>query len=150
MKTNNFCGRTRREFLWQTGGGFTGVAMAGLMGNDGFLASQAVAADGVTPFKNPLAPKDPHFVPKAKNVSDFVKNEVDDRIADVLFRHVVGRIQNAKAQERSMLESQLVCLADFRVTQVRHLPRIEIQHLRIELRNLHRIEPGSWYGWASS
>ncbi|MBT6157983.1 MAG: DUF1501 domain-containing protein [Planctomycetaceae bacterium] len=65
---NNFCGRTRREFLWQTGGGFTGVAMAGLMGNDGFLASQAVAADGVTPFENPLAPKDPHFVPKAKNV----------------------------------------------------------------------------------
>ena len=67
-KTQNFCGRTRREFLWQTGGGFTGVAMAAMLGDDGFLAQQTVAADGVTPWKNPLAPKKPHFEPKAKNV----------------------------------------------------------------------------------
>ena len=26
---NQFCGRTRREFLWQTGGGFTATALAG-------------------------------------------------------------------------------------------------------------------------
>ena len=37
MKPNNdsrpnFCGRTRREFLWQTGAGFTGVALAGMLG----------------------------------------------------------------------------------------------------------------------
>ena len=64
----NFCGRTRREFLWQTGGGFTGVALAGLLGQDGFLAKQSVAADGVTTWKNPLAAKPPHFTPKAKNV----------------------------------------------------------------------------------
>jgi hypothetical protein len=50
----NFCQRTRREFLWQAGGGFTGVALAGLLGSD-FLAQQAVAADGVTKFKSPLA-----------------------------------------------------------------------------------------------
>ncbi len=67
-KRTGFCGRTRREFLWQTGGGFTGVALAGLLGNDGFLGQQAVAADGVTPFVNPLAPKAPHFLPKAKRV----------------------------------------------------------------------------------
>jgi len=65
---NSFCGRTRREFLWQTGGGFTGTALAGMLSAEGFLAQQAVAADGVTAFKNPLAPKDPHFTPKAKNV----------------------------------------------------------------------------------
>jgi hypothetical protein len=64
----NFCGRTRREFLWQTGAGFTGTALAGLLGDDGFLASQARAADGVSKWKNPLAPKDPHFTPKARNV----------------------------------------------------------------------------------
>ena len=57
----NFCGRTRREFLWQTGGGFTGVALASMLGNDGFLANQSVAADGISKFVNPLAPKDPHF-----------------------------------------------------------------------------------------
>ncbi|MCA8994470.1 MAG: DUF1501 domain-containing protein [Planctomycetaceae bacterium] len=60
----NFCGRTRREFLWQAGGGFTGTALAGMLGQE-FFDSQAAAADGVTPFANPLAPKDPHFEPDA-------------------------------------------------------------------------------------
>jgi hypothetical protein len=62
-----FCGRTRREFLWEAGGGFTAAALAGLLG-DTFFASQAVAADGVTKRANPLAPKPPHFPPKAKSV----------------------------------------------------------------------------------
>jgi hypothetical protein len=63
----NFCGRTRREFLWEAGGGFTSVALAGMLGSD-FLASQTMAADGVTPLANPLAPKSPHFPGKAKSV----------------------------------------------------------------------------------
>jgi hypothetical protein len=37
-----------------------------MLGNDGFLANQSVAADGISKFVNPLAPKDPHFTPKAK------------------------------------------------------------------------------------
>ncbi|MCA9071004.1 MAG: DUF1501 domain-containing protein, partial [Planctomycetaceae bacterium] len=64
----NFCGRTRREFLWQTGGGFTSVALAGMLGREGFFHSQTVAADGVSGFQNPLAPKDPQFPAKAKSV----------------------------------------------------------------------------------
>ncbi len=64
----SFCGRTRREFLWQIGGGFGSVALAGLMQSDGFLARQAVGADGVTPFVNPLAPKIPPLPAKAKSV----------------------------------------------------------------------------------
>lgn len=64
----NFCGRTRREFLWESGAGFTGVALASMLGDDGFLSQQAVAADGVSKFVNPLAPKDPHFTAKAKSV----------------------------------------------------------------------------------
>src|SRR5687768_13496640 len=66
--STNFCGRTRREFLWQAGAGFTGVALAGMLGEDGFLTRQAVAADGQTPFVNPLAPRPPHFEAKAKSV----------------------------------------------------------------------------------
>lgn len=64
----NFCGRTRREMLWQTGAGFTGTALAGLLQQDGFFENQSVAADGVTGWQNPLAPKPPHFAPKAKSV----------------------------------------------------------------------------------
>src|SRR5207245_11186942 len=64
----DFCGRTRREFLWEAGAGFSAVALSALLGDDGFLASQAVAADGTRKFSNPLAPKKPHFVPNAKSV----------------------------------------------------------------------------------
>lgn len=56
-QTGNFCGRTRREFLWEAGGSFTSVALASLLAGDGFLGQQAMAADGVTPFINPLTAK---------------------------------------------------------------------------------------------
>ena len=61
------CRTTRRQMMWQTGAGFGGVALASLLGNQ-FFASQATAADGKSPFKNPLAPREPHFKAKAKNV----------------------------------------------------------------------------------
>src|SRR5437016_7434944 len=63
-----FCGRTRREFLWQAGGGFVSVALAAMLGEDGFLPQQAFAADGVTPLANPLAPKRSHFPARVKSV----------------------------------------------------------------------------------
>src|SRR5947209_1978859 len=63
-----FCGRTRRELLWEAGGGFASVALTALLGGDGFLNRQAVAADGVTPFVNPMAPKRPTRPAKAKSV----------------------------------------------------------------------------------
>jgi hypothetical protein len=64
----NFCGRTRREFLWEAGAGFTGLALTGLLSLDGFLAQPAHAADRPSRFANPLAPRNPHFAPRAKNV----------------------------------------------------------------------------------
>jgi hypothetical protein len=59
-----FCRRTRREFLWETGAGFGAVALTGLLSADGFF-NRAAAAEA---FVNPLAPKKPHFTPKAKSV----------------------------------------------------------------------------------
>jgi hypothetical protein len=61
------CRRTRREFLWEAGAGFTGLALTGLLSLDGFFANQAVA-DGVTKFGNPLAPKKAPRPAKAKSV----------------------------------------------------------------------------------
>ena len=60
----NFCGRTRREFLWQTGGGFGAAALTSLLSGDVFFNQSASAAE----FQNPLAAKPPHFAPKAKRV----------------------------------------------------------------------------------
>lgn len=58
------CGRTRREFLWDAGAGFTGLALASLLAEDGFFAK----ARGAVAAPDPLAPKAPHFAPKAKSV----------------------------------------------------------------------------------
>jgi hypothetical protein len=63
----SFCGRTRREFLWEAGAGFTSVALSGMLSSDGFFGSSASAAE-TSKFVNPLAPKLPHFVAKAKSV----------------------------------------------------------------------------------
>lgn len=63
---NTFCGRTRREFLWQAGGGFAALGMTDLLNRDGFFQTQAQASTGG--FQNPLAPRQPHFAPKAKSV----------------------------------------------------------------------------------
>jgi hypothetical protein len=44
------------------------VALTAMLDADGFLARQAVAADGRSRFVNPMAPKKPHFEPKAQSV----------------------------------------------------------------------------------
>jgi hypothetical protein len=59
-----FCGRTRREFLWQTGAGFTGLALASLLDRDGFFTKYARADAQL----NPLTAKPAHFPTKAKSV----------------------------------------------------------------------------------
>jgi hypothetical protein len=61
------CGRSRREFLWEVGGGFAGLALVDLLSRDGFFERKA-RADGPDPAHDPLAPKPPHFAAKAKHV----------------------------------------------------------------------------------
>ena len=63
-----FCGRTRREFLWQAGGGFGALPLVSLLANDGQLSGQASGDDKIASSLNPLSPKPPHFAPKAKSV----------------------------------------------------------------------------------
>ena len=66
-KSGPFCRRTRREFLWQAGAGFTGTALAGLMALEG---SKLQASSGASTGKdtNPLKPRRPHYPAKAKSV----------------------------------------------------------------------------------
>lgn len=55
--------RTRRDFLTTSASGLGMLALASMLQQDGLLASSPeAAADG----SNPLAPKPPHFAPKAK------------------------------------------------------------------------------------
>ncbi|MEM7477276.1 MAG: DUF1501 domain-containing protein [Planctomycetota bacterium] len=66
-QNRDFCGRVRREFLWQTGAGFGAVALSSLLEADGFFGSKAMGDDNLS-SANPLAVKPPHFAPKAKSV----------------------------------------------------------------------------------
>jgi hypothetical protein len=66
--TGSFCRRTRREFLWESGCGFGGAALAALLSGDGFFSSRAAAADTESAYHNPIAAKSGHFSPKAKSV----------------------------------------------------------------------------------
>lgn len=53
MTVHSFCGRDRRELLWQTGCGFTELSLT---------------ADDITKFRNPLAAKEANIEPKARSV----------------------------------------------------------------------------------
>src|SRR3974390_969259 len=63
---------SRRDLLFQAGGGISGIALASLLSADGLLAAPAagskacVGSAGVA--DSPFLPKPPHFKPKAKSI----------------------------------------------------------------------------------
>ena len=67
------CGRTRREFVWEMGGGFAGLALTSLLSGDGFFGRHAYGSTASKP-SNPLEPRAPHFPTKAKSVIFLMMN----------------------------------------------------------------------------
>jgi len=65
---NSRCTGSRRQFVWELGAGFGGVALTSMLADDGFFAKHAYGepAPAVEGYQDPLAPKMPHFAPKAK------------------------------------------------------------------------------------
>src|SRR5437588_8237648 len=61
----SLCAGSRREFLWQMGAGFAGLALTSLLDQDGFFAKHGLAADNAD---SPLASRPAHFAAKAKSV----------------------------------------------------------------------------------
>lgn len=61
---------SRRDLLCRSGMGFGALGLAGLLGDVGLLKN-ASAAEG---YRNPLAPKQPHFPAKAKRVIHLFMN----------------------------------------------------------------------------
>ncbi|HUQ91396.1 MAG TPA: DUF1501 domain-containing protein [Bryobacteraceae bacterium] len=58
---------SRRNFLFEAGGGLSGLALASLLDQQGLLAGEQACGYG-TGLKTPFAPKKPHFTPRAKAV----------------------------------------------------------------------------------
>lgn len=60
------CGKSRREFLWEMGNGFAGLALGGLLAGDGFFSRHLHASTNAN-HAHPLTPKPSHFPTKAKS-----------------------------------------------------------------------------------
>ena len=57
----------RRRFLFEAGGGLSGLGLASLLGQDNLLAAADRCAGGAA-VASPFSPKKPHFAPRAKRV----------------------------------------------------------------------------------
>lgn len=71
------CGLTRREMIWEMGGGFAGTALTAMLAQDGFFNHPAVAASTST---NPLTSKEGHFKSKIKSVIFLMMNGAPSQV----------------------------------------------------------------------
>ncbi len=75
------CGQTRREFVWQMGGGFAGTALAALLSDDGFFSRAGHGAERAQNLPaGPLAVKKPHFPAQAKSVIFLMMNGAPSQV----------------------------------------------------------------------
>jgi len=76
------CGQTRRESLWQMGGGFTGLAMTSLLSRDGFFGRHVSANDLAhkAPLQGPLAARPAHATSKAKSCIFLMMNGAPSQV----------------------------------------------------------------------
>src|ERR1700687_5120725 len=58
---------SRRRMLWQAGGGIAGLALCDILNSEQLLAARSAS-------EPPLAPKQPHFTPKARSVISLFMN----------------------------------------------------------------------------
>jgi Protein of unknown function (DUF1501) len=95
------CGQTRREFLWEVGGGFAGLALIDLLSRDGFFEKDALAATvsrTASDAQNPLAPKAPHFSVKAKHAVFFFMNGAPSHVDTFDFKPALSKFNGSPYQ----------------------------------------------------
>src|SRR5438128_7126918 len=88
------CGRTRREFLWEVGGGFAGLALIDLLSRDGFFANQASAADA----GYLLSPRKPHFAAKAKHAVFLFMNGAPSHVDTFDYKPALSKFNNTQSK----------------------------------------------------
>src|SRR6266550_2193975 len=59
--------RSRRDFLFESCGGVSGLGLAYLLNQDGLLAAEGACSTSGT-VSSPLVPKPPHFAPRATSM----------------------------------------------------------------------------------
>jgi hypothetical protein len=71
------CRQTRRELVWQMGGGFAGLALSSLLSADGFFSRNLSAGEASA---NPLAAKPPQLKPRAKSCIFLMMNGAPSQV----------------------------------------------------------------------
>ena len=74
------CGLTRRELVWEMGGGFAGIALGALLSGNGFKPRTAAASEKSPQPVGPLAVKKTHFTAKAKSVIFLMMNGAPSQV----------------------------------------------------------------------
>ncbi|MFO0907385.1 MAG: DUF1501 domain-containing protein [Isosphaeraceae bacterium] len=84
------CGRTRREFVWEMGAGFAGLALTSLLERDGFF-TRGARGDTTSTTGNPLAPRPPHFKARARSVIFLLMNGGPSQVDTFDYKPVLAR-----------------------------------------------------------
>ena len=70
--------QNRREFVWEMGAGFTGLALTGLLSRDGFFEKMGYGSESSA--INPLAAKPAHSFGRAKSVIFLMMNGAPSQV----------------------------------------------------------------------
>ena len=93
------CGQTRREFLWETGGGFAGLALLDLLSADGFFPeSKKPSSQNKNRNKYFLASRTPHFPTRAKHVVFLFMNGAPSQIDTFDYKPALSRFDGTAYQ----------------------------------------------------
>jgi hypothetical protein len=75
------CGQTRREHVWQMGGGFAGLALSSLLSSDGFFERHLAAGESTgRESTGPLAARPSHLPTKAKSCIFLMMNGAPSQV----------------------------------------------------------------------
>ncbi len=67
-RSSSACSGSRRQFLWEMGAGFAGLALSSVLSTDGFFAKHGLFAAEPKTFSSPLKPRPQHFKARARSV----------------------------------------------------------------------------------
>lgn len=73
------CGKSRREFVWEMGAGFAGLALTSLLSDDGFFTRHA-SAETVEKQFNPTSAKKPQIKARAKSCIFLMMNGAPSQV----------------------------------------------------------------------
>ncbi len=81
------CGKTRREFVWQMGGGFAGLALTSLLESDGFFSRAAHAGE----LASPLTARPSHTAARARSCIFLMMNGAPSQVDTFDFKPMLAR-----------------------------------------------------------